>query len=536
MDDNVIYLADQLRRRRVSDGSDRGSQDAEEKLRARELMRLRQIESACQGKRKGGQLKWLTLDDRLRAATAVGELKNELIARQNTVAATKEIFPKLHRYIIAPEQDLSNEKIAKARAQQLIAKVQPYLAAAKAIAEVANLDLVECQLRILRKTSLWQSWGRPSSENDRVAAVDEAADAVAFLIERLSARILRETNVSDLFARMRKVPGQWNIRTGNFKAAGQACLFGTAYQEWFEMWDEAPPLPSVPLVRLWHASLSFSARLSNGASSEPIAAHEMLIPVALDEGEERPAELHIYREIRLALGPTANADAVGPMFESRVYSELNILDADGKILSQGMLDFDSNWNLPEMNSDRTATVRLSDGWHRVTPLVLLEQTEDEDLANTAAAISGLHVASPFMWDFTPLADEKQCFEQWWLSWTPVDSAHVAHWLDRHGHGRSQPIEFLQDAPNNKRRVSETWYPRASLGHLVEAAISSGRLEAALRSEIALIREAFETHETEWKTRMREQTAEQIAEFDSDLIMVSAPSDEQEKPNNYDNQS
>jgi hypothetical protein len=75
---------------------------------------------------------------------------------------------------------------------------------------------------------------------------------------------------------------------------------------------------------------------------------------------------------------------------------------------------------------------------------------------------------------------------------------------------------------NTKPARETWYPRPYLGNLVETAIGEGRLEAALRSEVERIRTAFEKHETEWRTHMQEQTAEQVAKFNSDLTATAIP--------------
>jgi hypothetical protein len=80
---------------------------------------------------------------------------------------------------------------------------------------------------------------------------------------------------------------------------------------------------------------------------------------------------------------------------------------------------------------------------------------------------------------------------------------------------SQPVDFLTSAKEPKPAAG-TWYPRPHLAHSVEAALSDGRLETAMKSEIDRVKKAFEMHETDWSERMQEQTAKLIAEFDSDL--------------------
>ena len=513
MKDNVYHFPQQVRNV-ASDvaENDRRPRAAEEKLRARDLKQLREIEAACNDKPKGGQLKWLTLEDRLRAARAVGELKNDLLNRGHAVAAAKELFPKLHRFIVEPDLYLSDEVHAKVLASELTAKVHPYLKAAAAIAKVTKQDEVDSKLRVLRHTALWQNWRRGGSKNDPVAVIDQAADEVSFLIERLVARIIRDEHLSELFACMRRVPGRWDLPTGCFDFDSGPCLFATAHEDSYEMWDEAPPLPSIPLVHLWHAGLSLRVCLAREVSLEPVDAQTSERPVSPGEGDERLAELHIYREIRLALGPTVNADVIGPLFESRIFAELAILDEERNTLNRGPLDFCSSCNLASLDPDHSATVQLDGRWHRFTPLDPVGNSDtEEDLVQTAAAISGLHVDSSLMWDFTPLADDKRCLDNFWISWTPADTEYFSHWFDR-PLDLIQPVEFLANAGTSNL----TWYPRTNLANLIEAVIYDGQLAAELHGEIARIRKAFETYEAEWRIRMQEHTAEQIATFDSDL--------------------
>jgi hypothetical protein len=255
----------------------------------------------------------------------------------------------------------------------------------------------------------------------------------------------------------------------------------------------------------------------DGAADLPddLSARYSQQPLLEDQGEDVAAEVTLYREIRLALGPTVNAKTLGPLFESRPYSELRIMSEGCDVSRSGPLD---PGHLHEFDKNANA-VRLDEAWHRVTPLADIESASN-DPETISKVLQGNHVDDPVYWDQTPLGENKQCFENHYLSWTPVDAAHVAHWLDRI-EPQSHPIEFLPEVPNTKP-ARETWYPRPYLGNLVETAIGEGRLEAALRSEVERIRTAFEKHETEWRTHMQEQTAEQVAKFNSDLTATAIP--------------
>jgi hypothetical protein len=521
MNDNVISFPQRLGNRENS--KDRNDpRDHENRIRARDLMRLREIQHALRTKRDQPRF---SEKDRRRAATALWEMKENYTARgqQNAI---KEAFgdTHIHRLMMKPKAEvMDSHALAKNESRTVI---RPYLTLATAIAKVAGKNADDFQILVLRNTSYWKNYGRSPDRSGSMTVVDEAANAVAFLIERLSARIIRDTDLNALFARMRRVCGQWDIRTESFRVSPNSCLFATAYENWYEHWTEAPPFPSVPLVRLWHAGLGFRAHVSTEGSIEPFNSLAPQEAIAPEKCDEKPVELHIFREIRLALGPTVNADTPGPMFESRAYVELRVLDNAGEVLSRGPLDINSNWNFRELNPECSAAVLFNDRWHRFTPLAALDpnQSVEEITAELCSRLSGLSMESPFFWDFTPLAEDKSCYENWYISYTPVDSAHITHWLDRQGDGWGQPVDFMPDAaePNP---VTETWLPRASLGRLVELAIAEGRLEAALRSRIADVRKAFEIHETEWRERMQERTAKLIAEFDSDQRFAHPTDDE-----------
>jgi hypothetical protein len=514
MSDNVINFPQRLRQPRTS-SNENDPRDHEKRIRTRELMRLREVE-----RRLPNHPRFFSTKDRLRAAEALWELKETYTTRgqQNAI---KEGFgdTHIHRFMSEPDAEIGNKDVLTRK--KLTAIIRPYLKLAKAIAKVAGKDADDFQLHVLRNTSYWQNFSRDTDENGTATVVDEAATEVAYLIESMCGRIARDTNLAALFARMRRVCGQWDIRTGGFRPSSMSCLFRTAYCEGYEYWTEAPPLPSIPLARLWHAGLSFPARVADEDCTEHFDTAALREAIGA-----QPVELHIFREIRLVLGPTVNAETLGPIFESRLYAELSVLDDAGKELCRGPLDVDSNWNLRELDFDCSGAAFLNDRWHRFAPLATLDfgQSREEMTAKFCAVSSGLSLKSPFFWDFTPLADMKNCFENWYVSWTPVDSAHVAHWLESTYGFDSQPMDIFTSALEPKP-AAETWYPRPHLAHSVEVALSDGRLETAMKSEIDRVKRAFEKHETEWRELMQEQTAEQIAEYNSDLRSVHPIDDE-----------
>jgi hypothetical protein len=305
---------------------------------ARNLARLREIEQEIKERkgRPGGQLSFSEEADRLNAGLAIGELKAKLLTSGTKVADVKLTFPNLYRYLIEPVQYLNDLEAAKKRAAGMVAFVRKYLEAAQSLAEAGaknsdfkrEFDTDKAKIHVLRNTSIWQRSRRSAKADGGSEMAEEAASKLALLVQQMSARIIRDSGLTKLFARMRRVPGQWDNSTGRFRESGMACLFQSAYQEGFEVQEEAPPLPGVPLVRLRHAGWTLPVRVTrDGAADLPddLSARYSQQPLLEDQGEDVAAEVTLYREIRLALGPTVNAKTLGPLFESRPYSELRIM-------------------------------------------------------------------------------------------------------------------------------------------------------------------------------------------------------------------
>jgi hypothetical protein len=446
--------------------------------------------------------------DKWTASRALDSLFREARGRGVTTERIKaESKVRIHQLVKAKDTEAPDR--ASVEKMRLPSILSPYLNAAKAIAPLIEIDAKEAQFRILRDTALWQTQKRDHKSGVVPDVVGEQAEQLKFLLHELCARAIRDGGLADLFARMRRVPGQWDIRTERFMPGKMGTLFRTAYSEWNEYWEEAPPLPSVPLIHIRQKEWELRVRRSNMGGNE-LPECPFGPSVSDEEGIEVNAEVRLDREIRLALGPTVNADAIGPLFESRAYATLAILDENGGVDSSGPLD--PSCDLSRFDPGSSVHVRLDDTWRRVTPVAAIAEPGPDQWA---AAISGRHVDSLLYWDHTPLGEQKGCFEHHDVSWTPVDARHVEHWLGRWEHA-DQAVCALPNAAGAGNK-SESWYPRPYLAHLVEEAIYDGRLEAALRKEIEHVKTAFQAREAEWRARTREQTDAEVARFRSDLL-------------------
>lgn len=459
--------------------------------RKREELRLLEIERACTKGRKGEadrkQLRWKG-NDSVFASIAIHELKEKL--PRGGIERVKKEFQKIHRFSISPNDvDLSTGKLkstGKRDKKNRTQLVRPYLKAAEVIAKVGGLDfddVVKCKLCVLRNTSLWNTWGQKfSTQNERSLLADEFVEQTTLLIKLMAARIVRDTDLEKLFGRMRLVPGQWDINTETFEGTtGMACLFRTAYCEGYEAWEEAPPLPSVPLVKFWQAGWNIPEGgtlldNTNGTASE-------LSTVSLS------TEIHLYREIRFAIGPTVSAKTIGPLFETRPLFELKI--------TAGAEEFTTALELPDVlleSSTKPFLLQVGETTYRVE--------KPENLSKLTWEV---------LWDCTPLSADKKNLESYYISWTPVDAAHTAHWFGRDDVEATSAVYFLARDQTRNDRLGVLGTPARSL----RWAIQNNTLKTALISEIEKIKTAFETHETEWREYLQERTATLAAELDAD---------------------
>ncbi len=113
----------------------------------------------------------------------------------------------------------------------------------------------------------------------------------------------------------------------------------------------------------------------------------------------------------------------------------------------------------------------------------------------------------------PLRDPKGSeVEHWYVSWTPVDAAHVAHWLDR-------PVfaaELINPEEAPRWKPGTLWFTSDRLASPVEQNVDNGSLGAALEREVATFRAALDCRETEWRTAARASTAALIGELRKDI--------------------
>ncbi|MGQ9372151.1 hypothetical protein [Azospirillum sp. ST 5-10] len=423
----------------------------------------------------GGLLK-LGRGDGLAAGTALRSLADAAKEAGAQISDLPEGLPRIHHYMVRSKADLTDPKVMKSERERLSLRAKCFMDLAEAVARMAGFDPVDAKASVFERTSLW----RNAELRQRGDELHEGSFMLAMLIEEMSQRIARDTGLAELFRRARQVPGRWDLLDETFLPGGDACLPQPAYQGWFEAWEEAPPLPSVPLVRIPHATLRA----------------EILIdpPVRTDEeGEGTPveAEVLVHREILLCLGPTTAPDRIGPMFESRAHVEARIAGTGPAI------PLSPSCTLWPIVCGDPVRLMIDGEWHRAVfrmpPAYALAEPD------------------PMMWNFTPLDADRQHAENYYVSWTPVDADHIGLWLDR-----SASRDGVPCLPAGGEGEGATWFPRSRSAHHVETALRNGVLEGALKDAVARLRDALDRREQEWRTAASAATQELIAKWRDDL--------------------
>jgi len=509
MSDNIIYPKSFAAIR-----ADRGAEAKSERPSrpAGWLVRLSQVETS-----PGKGPVFARTTDRIAAARAIGKLVSEaksvgVSGEQIKEHLESEARPgkgrrpgtaRLDRYMLSTK--LSDQE-AQAKSKKLQQRVRGYLEAASAIAELINKstamngtsrDIDDVKAEVLLGTSLWS---RPLIES---LGEDERAAHLALGLSEMCQHVIRRSKLSELFVRTRQVPGVWDVTNERFVASKIACLFQSAYVDWYEHWTEAPPLPSVPLVRCIHAVFMTKARIAHDGTTSALSDGSI---AAGFEGEERDVMFHLFREIRLALGPTTSPEAIGPMFESRARLMLSFAEEPAATFalrpSFTMKPVD---DLTHLMPAAVFQVKIGASWRRVLSLEALDD---------CTALVFKPGDDPAGWAPNPLDPRSLPYEHWYFSWIPINEETVRYWLDR-PIGQQSNIILCAPKHGDRETPAATWYLKPSAAHEIEIALASGALEKALITQVDVVRAALKQREDEWRRDATAATSDLIEMWRSD---------------------
>jgi len=441
--------------------SDPHAEDAADQRRRRRQVDLMRLNKLIDDIRTGPpQPRFLQSEADEAAAALKRWLDSARTGQPDLAARVKRQVEKLYRYIgVGP---------------RTVMKVKPYLDVASAIAVEAGLDVQDIQIDVLRRTRFLRDVSPPSAGS---VAMEQALH-LAGMIDALAQRVIRSTGFAELAGRMRRVPGAWILDEGRFGPSAMAALFQPWYENIFEHWTEAPPLPGVGLLRIREREWEQPVCITGGG------LHAMVT-----------ARIALHRDVRLCLGPATRSDDLRALFESRAHIEVAL--PEGTTLP--------GWAGRALPLRRPHTLEPDGGpgvvvvaagtEYRLAPLPEVGAQTEEGAADRAGRAA---------WATTPLESDVCAVEHYYVSWTPVDPSHTAHWLDR---DEGEIVPLLEALGG---RADAAWYAKPSFARTVEEAIWSGGLEAALTEAVDWVRSAFEAHEAEWRRSAREASDSFIA--------------------------
>jgi hypothetical protein len=459
----------------------------------RAIVRLREIESAAggsQGRGKKGHV-FRRTSDRIAAAREVGALVRQARERNITVEGIRSALPgttRLDRYMLRPDLDPSDADKKSGKLQQ---RVSGYLEAAEVIARLTRQDPDALKIRVLSGTSLWSQPSAALTEDD------PRASHLAAELGEMGRSVVRRTKLEKLFERARRVPGVWDVALETFDASMMACLHQDSYLELFQHWTEAPPLPSVPLVRCVHAVFPTAVLLESVGRAEILsgdAAHD-------DEFDSsvRGAWFQLSREIRLALGPTTSPDNVGPMFESRAHIAIGFAEPSPHICklvpSYTLKPIDTVWAGLPLATFQT----YEDGlWRRVAMTESLTETDAKLFGDGGELIA---------WPPNPSDPQSLPVEHYYHSWFALNAHSVAFWLDRTAGSNNTEVVTPPEGP---RDAQPGWYTMKSTARQIERALASGGLEEALEKAVRRLEEMLDRREAQWRSQAAAEHTERMA--------------------------
>jgi hypothetical protein len=483
MGDTVIYpKAFQGRPRPAMD-------DRIAETRSREIGRLKSIEHI-------DGLAFKRLEDRMIAARALGRLLDQVKDRGYSMDKIRHKAGRIERYVLPSTAALASPETQERAKRNLMQKVRGYRKMAENFAELLQSDPSDAKISVLNETSIWTHATRPRTEDS-----DERAWHLCWKLREMVDHVVRRRNIVRLFAQGHRVPGRWDIEAAAFRKNASACFPLTVYENWFEEWSEAPPLPSVPLLRLLHAEFEVDLLVESNGTQEPRRDKSRY-----DEdfsGAQQISRIRLYRDIRLAIGPTTAPDEISGLFESRAWADLSFRSESG------------DWDEPRpidppwctwLTFHRCSQVFLDGTWRRIRVLTKLPEANPSEVIK---ALAGESIDDPLAWNHTPLSDNKNCFEHYWFSWTPINEGYVQHWFDR----PCVPAHVDCLAPHGTAALpKEFWYCEPSVAHEVEISLHDGGLERDLSIAADALWHALEARTSEWRSAATQATQDLIGRW------------------------
>ncbi|QIG96579.1 hypothetical protein [Bradyrhizobium sp. 6(2017)] len=360
------------------------------------------------------------------------------------------------------------------RLKRLAKKPKHYAQLAKAIAHFLGLRSQDVLVDIFRGTQIEAGVTARSSRFSENHSEDW--DKLAELIAAMATAVATRKGLREYLRCIGDRSGTYSLETETIRPSGSSLLPHGPLAHGYEVWDNFPPIPSVPIF----------VKLLAGP-------YEREIKVVGPNGGNRviPVTVTIGREVRLAIGPADERETPRPMFEIRTVTDM--LDRDGWnwagrrkwFYLEGMERFttqdkDGNELVAEIELGSASGVEgkwipLFEEGDQTVPL----QSQLDEVEQAQLALSKMDARGARQWEHV------------YATWLPVTSISCAELLG----GRPSEGRYALQVDLGERRGG-TFLPHDSVGSWVEAAIlTNGErpIEMALEANAERLAELVRGH-------------------------------------------
>jgi hypothetical protein len=241
------------------------------------------------------------------------EAKNKYrVSRTVVVRQAWPSFPtpqlkRLYKITLGAEGPHSSEHI-----RHLDKRVKNYAVVARAIADLCGWNAEDTLIDLFRGTSIEEEMRAERLHTPVREEPTEAYQRLANLIHAMGAWIAQEVDFQVHLERISKIRGRYDLAYDTINSAGGTLLPHGPLAYNFEVSNEFPPIPSVILFEeLLLPSFKSLLRFDVTKKGVEAALKDVLV------------EVHIWREVRLAIGPVDQISRPGPLFEVRTRVDIS---------------------------------------------------------------------------------------------------------------------------------------------------------------------------------------------------------------------
>lgn len=348
---------------------------------------------------------------------------------------------------------------AQRRLDRLAKKPKHYEKLARAIAQISRRNIGDVCVEAFRGTEIEAGVARRAQAFS--TDYPEDWDRLVELIEAMTTSIAKRTGLRDHLSRIATRTGTYRLDRDTIEPSGSCLLPHGSLTNGFEVFEEFPPIPSVLLAAI--------------ALVEPF---ERTLNVQNAEGAKRnlPVIVHIWREVRLAIGPADDTVTPRPMFELRTAVDL----------------------IDESNHD-WASLRK---WFYINGQEDFRAIDQEGTEVAAMVDLGPVPGTEARW-VPLLEDGARQYEHVYATWVPVTSLSCAEFLNGSISDRCALVPEISGG-----RGVATLLPHDTIGSWIEAALTDEdrtlerRLEKESERLVALVQNYIDQTREEASERHR----------------------------------